>query len=159
MIYKIYPVIKNKGVNLQSSIIGPLFSNLILNGIKGAAYTGFPKVYKHSFIDKEFIYQDFIFFRENLIFIFNEGQTSILLKNITKFLQSRGLVISDRRFQVFKFETNRFKFNFLGFQFMYIPKNSLILNTLIRKYDFLKIKKIYNQLGYILITISKESLD
>jgi len=91
----------------QGSILGPLFSNIVLLGLKAAAYEGLPSAFfRTSKTTGRAVHNNFIAFGDNIILIFNTGDTNKIIDNVENFLAKRGLKLSKEKTKIFKFSTN-----------------------------------------------------
>jgi RNA-directed DNA polymerase len=142
----------NRSVSLSSKL-GPLFMNILLNGIKDAAYSN-PK-HNKNFVD---ISNHCLSYVDDIAFIFKVDDLSTVLNNINKFLVSIGLLINKEKMQVLRFKKKKLHFNYLGFCFIYIPNSRLKLGGLVQKYRSLYDKKFSKEFGNLLVTISQEAL-
>lgn len=140
--------------------MGPLFCNLVLNGLKAAAFKGIPKSFKRlSPTEGRSVRNNCVVYGDDVVLIFNEGDRDTILKNVSLFLKERSLELSLKKTKIFKFGEQSFNFDYLGFVFTYVPKTKLKLGSLVSRSDSLAIKKANKNSGSILVSISRQAMN
>ena len=124
----------NSGVS-QGSIIRPLFTNVLLNGLKDFVYQGFPKFFKRTSMNSGYqVSNHCITYADDIILIFNCGNLSYIKNKIEIYLSNLGLKLSEEKTKIFTFEGNDvFKFDYLGFTIYLIPIQKIKKGILIQK--------------------------
>ena len=155
---KEFIVSSERGVS-QGSTIGPLFTNIILNNLKSAAFSDFPKkLNRDKNLGKTNVSNHCLTYAGDVVIIFNVGKLSSILSNIANFLNSLGLEINKEKTKVIRLSKKKLHFDYLGFRFLYVPIKKLRLGSLVQQHSNLHAKKGSNEPGKMLMTVSPASL-
>lgn len=140
------------GIFQYRNIIGPLFLNILLNGLKEAAFLGLPKNLNRNFSSVDIV-NHCITFADNIALVFNVSFLNNVIFNIKRFLGSIGLELNKEKTRILRLKKKKIYFDYLGFRIYYISVPKLRLGSLIQNYKILHKKEI-KEPGKILVTIS-----
>ena len=168
------PIIKNKdgkvlGIQTtgiaQGSVIGPLISNVVLSNCLRSVFDNCPKYHRiklrngkiktNALINRFLIsYSDDICIKTD-----NREEIPIIVDNIKKCLKQAGLQINEEKTKIFTFEENNIKWEYLGFQFLYVPQTKLRMGGIIKRRDQIARRKNAVNAGYIFIYPSNKKFN
>jgi len=144
----------------QGSVIGPLFSNIVLLGLYERAYEGLPRAFKRTSSRGGInVHNYMVAYCDDVVFVFNYGDTQQIMLNIKAYLAERSLQVSDEKTKIFNFSIKREFFTFLGYRFDYVPVALLRRGTLISRGDALSAKRLTKEPGKVLVSIDKAVFD
>ena len=109
----------NRGVS-QGSILGPSIANLLLSN-------AFPEnILKERGKDRRKVWADIFSYADDIILIANNQ--AIFYRHLTKLrknLKKIGLLLNDKKTKSFVYIKSKVKFQFLGFEFLIMPRDQL----------------------------------
>lgn len=150
-----------KGVP-QGSIIGPLFTNIILNNISMEVYKDEPKAFVRTSKSSGYAASNHcIAYADDLLFIFNSSSPDKILKRIKDYLKIYDLDINEAKTKVITFtDVNKYSFSFdyLGYKFIFINPIKLHKGTIVSKDEEYFRKKDTNELFKLMITVGDKAL-
>jgi len=144
----------------QGSIIGPLFTNIVLNGLRDFVYQGYPKCFLRTGPRGGInVSNHCITYADDIIFIFNTVDPSLVRDRIDEYLNKIGLSVNVAKSLFFNFDGySSFNLNYLGFVIRFIPTHLLRKGTLLQKDKTLQHKVNSKEPYKLLVTIKEDNL-
>lgn len=144
----------------QGSIIGPLFTNILLNDLPSYIFKTQPKTFKRTSACTGYkISNHCITYADDILIIFNTSSISEIMNRTREFLDKLGLTINMNKTIVKEFKDgDNFSMNYLGFRYTFIKPHMLHKGTLISKYEDIERKSNSPEIFKILISISDKAM-
>lgn len=146
----------------QGSIIGLLFTNILLNDLPSFIFEIQPKAFQRTSACTGYkVSNHCISYVDDLLIIFNTSNISEIMNKTREFLDKLGLTINMNKTFVKEFkDSDNFSMNYLGFRYTFIKPHMLHKGTLISKDEdiYIERKSSSPEIFKVLISVSDKAM-
>jgi RNA-directed DNA polymerase len=145
----------------QGSIIGPLFTNILLNELPSVVFKAEPKAFQRTSAGTGYkVSNHCISYADDILLIFNTSNVIEIVSRVRQYLDNLGLVINMNKTIMKELRSSdNFNMDYLGFRFTFINPRMLYKGILVSKDGELERKKNSSELFKVLISLGDKAME